>query len=162
MTDAAPIRIAACALAVLAALAVIVQPATAAASTTLPGHALLVDRPGLRVFGPGLRPDVLCPRLLPLPSGALPTVRRAVELAMPPFEHKLKLDGRDAVVKVGPAASGSGFNYRAGGCGRAAWARSIVATVLLPHIEKFSASMSQHTFAVGRVRQGWVLWGFIH
>jgi hypothetical protein len=43
-----------------------------------------------------------------------------------------------------------------------AWARSIVATVLLPHTEKFSSSMSQHTFAVGRVRQGWVLWGFIH
>ena len=139
----------------------VISQATAAATPTLPGHALLIDRHGLLVFGPPLRARVPCPRLLPLPAGALATVKRAVKLAMPPYERTLKLDGRDPLVKVGPA-SRSGFSYQAGGCGRTAWRRSIIASVLLPHVEKFSASMSQHTFAVGRVRQGWVLWGYIH
>ena len=139
---------------------------TAAASAVgpaprLPGHPLLVDRPGLRVYGPWDRGHVQCPRLLPLAPDSVGTVKRAVELAMPPFERKLKLDGRDPIVKIAPA-SRSGFSYVAGGCGRLNWARSVVASVLLPHVEKFSASMSQHTFAVGRVSQGWVLWGYIH
>jgi hypothetical protein len=80
---------------------------------------------------------------------------------MPPYERTVKLDGRDAIVTVA-AAKHSAYDYRAGGCGQKAGARSVLATVLLPHVEKFSASMSQHTFAVGRVRQGWVLWGYIH
>jgi len=158
MRKAAPLRLV-FVLAVLASLTVITQPA--AAAPALPGHALLVDRPGLRVFGPPLNGRVPCPRLLRLPTDALATVKRAVELAMPLYERTLKLDGRDPLVKVGPA-SRSGFSYVAGGCGRAAWRRSIVASVLLPHVEKVSASMSQHTFAVGRDRQGWVLWGYIH
>jgi hypothetical protein len=141
-------------------LALMLQSGIAAAPI-LPGHPLLVDQPGLRVFGPASRADVPCPPLLPLPAGALATVKRAVQLSMPPFERRLKLDGRDPIVKVGPAIH-SGFSYRAGGCGRAAWSRSIVAYVLLPHVEKFSASMSQHTFAISRVRPGWVLWGYIH
>jgi hypothetical protein len=165
MTDVvippACLGVGACVLAALTAFVLMSQPAAAAAPPGLQGHALLVDQPGLRVFGPPLRAHVACPRLLALPTGALPTVKRAVELAMPPFEHPLKLDGRNAIVKVAPAIR-SGFSYRAGGCGRTAWRRSIVATVLLPHVEKFSASLSQHTFAVGRVRQGWVLWGYIH
>ncbi|MGH3009882.1 MAG: hypothetical protein ACRDLM_10835 [Gaiellaceae bacterium] len=134
---------------------------SAATPPRLPGHALLVDRPGVRLYGPPLRAGVACPRLLPLAANALATVKRAVELAMPPYERTLKLDGRNPIVKVAPA-SRSVDSYQAGGCGRAAWQRSVVASVLLPHVEKFSASMSQHTFAVGRVRQGWVLWGYIH
>jgi hypothetical protein len=161
MTDALRLRIAAFMPAALASLALTTQSAGAAAPPTLPGHALLVDRPGLRVFGPPLRPHVRCPRLLPLPPDALATAKRAVELSMPPFERALKLDGRNAIVKVGPAER-SGFSYRAGGCSREAWRRSIVAVVLLPHVQKKSASMSQHTFAVGRVRQGWLLWAYIH
>jgi hypothetical protein len=144
------------------ALVAVATPASASASPPrLPGHALLVNRPGLHVFGPPLHADAHCPELLPLPADALTTVKRAVQLAMPPFERTVRLNGRDPIVKVGPATH-SGFSYRAGACGRATWARSIVAFVRLPHVEKFSASMSQHTFAVGRVRQGWVLWGYIH
>jgi len=158
---AANLRRGACALALVACLVFIAEAATAAARPTLPGHTLLVDRPGLRVFGPPLNGRVRCPRLLPLPGGALATVKPAVELAIPPYERTVKLDGRNPIVKVGRALR-SGFSYQAGGCGRAAWRRSVVASVLLPHVEKFSASMSQHTFAVGRVRQGWVLWGYIH
>jgi hypothetical protein len=126
----------------------------------VPGHRLLVDKPGLRVYGPANMARTLCPRLLPLPAHALATVKRAVELAMPPFERSVGLDGRDPVVKVGHT-SRSGFSYLAGGCGRAAWARSVYASVYLPHVTD-SASMSQHRFAVGRVRQGWVIWGYIH
>jgi hypothetical protein len=33
--------------------------------------------------------------------------------------------------------------------------------VYLPHVTD-SASLSQHRFAVGRVREGWVIWGYIH
>lgn len=161
MKDRNVVRVIAVALPLLAVLTAMGGGASASRPPRLPGHPLLVDRPGLRVFGPPLHADVLCPDLLPLPAGALATVKRAVALAMPPFERKLKLDGRNPIVKVGPAIR-SGLGYRAGGCGRAAWRRSVVASVLLPHVERFSASLSQHTFAVGHVRQGWVLWGYIH
>lgn len=132
-----------------------------AASPTLPGHQLLVDQGGLVVFGPAPRATAPCPHLLPLPPGAMAIVKRAVALAMPPLEKQVRLDGRYAQVRVAPAIR-SGYSSIAGGCGQIAWARSIVAVVLLPQVEKFSASMSEHTFAVGRVRQGWVLWGYIH
>ena len=145
--------------------------AVAAASTTtaaiaqprsapFPGHRLLVDKPGLRVYGPAEYARTPCPRLLSLPAHALITVKRAVELAMPPFEKAVHLDGRDPVVTVAPT-SRSGFSYLAGGCGRSAWARSVFANVSLPHVTN-SASLSQHRFAVGRVGQGWVIWGYIH
>jgi hypothetical protein len=125
-------------------------------AAVLPSHALLVHQGGLRVYGPSRG----CPTLLPLPRGALATVKHAVALAMPPFERAVKLDGRDPVVRVAPA-SRSGYVAAAGGCGRLAWTRTIVASVRLPHVTT-SASMSEHTFAVGRIREGWVLWGIIH
>jgi hypothetical protein len=78
---------------------------------------------------------------------------------MPPFEARLNLNGRDPVVSV-LAATRSGFTAVAGGCGRGAWRRSIVAFVRLPHVG--SASLSQHTFAVGRMRAGWVMWAMVH
>jgi glutamate/tyrosine decarboxylase-like PLP-dependent enzyme len=78
---------------------------------------------------------------------------------MPPFEARLKLNGRDPVVSVAPATD-SGYSAVAGGCGRAAWRRSIVAFVRLPHVR--SASLSQHTFAVARMGSGWVLWAVVH
>jgi hypothetical protein len=125
---------------------------------------LLLDRPGLRVYGPANSARVPCPQLLVLPAGAPSSVKRATELAMPPFERKLGLDGRDAVVTVGPAAT-SGFSPAAAGCGNGAsartdWSRSVFANVYLPHVS--GASLSQHRFAVGLVRQGWVIWGYIH
>ena len=134
--------------------------ALAAPAPQLPGHALLVNRPGLRVYSPALHASVPCPQLLPLPAHALLIVKRAVKLAMPPFERRVGLDGRDAIVRVAPTAR-SGFSYIAGGCGRTAWKRSIYADVALPHVTN-SASLAQHRFAVGRVRQGWVIWGYIH
>jgi len=145
------------------AAAVVALPlvsSAAAAAPGFPGHRLLVNRVGLRVYGPALHASTPCPRLLPLPAHALTTVKRAVELAMPPFERAVHLDGRAAVVRVAPT-SRSQFSYLAGGCSRADWARSIYAEVYLPHVTD-SASLSQHRFAVGRVRQGWVIWGYIH
>lgn len=149
------------------ALAAFLVAATAAMTAAavrgapvLPGHRLLVDRAGLRVYGPANPARTPCPHLLPLPAHALATVKRAVELAMPPFEKRVGLDGRDPIVTVGPTST-SGFSYVAGGCGRTAWKRSIFENVRLPHVTS-SASLSQHRFAVGRVRQGWVIWGFIH
>jgi hypothetical protein len=69
----------------------------AASPLRLPGHALLINRPGLRVFGPPLHASVRCPDLLPLPAGEVATVKRAVQLAMPPFERgELNADRRAA------------------------------------------------------------------
>ena len=78
---------------------------------------------------------------------------------MPSFEARQKLNGQDPVVSVVPATD-SGFSALAGGCGRAAWRRSIVAFVRLPRVR--SASLSQHTFAVAHMRSGWMLWAVIH
>jgi hypothetical protein len=149
-------------LAVLVIGVSLAAPAAAAktAAPQLPGHALLVDRPGLHVYGPALHASTPCPQLLPLPANALMTVKRAVELAMPPYERSVGLDGRNPVVKVA-ATNRSGFSYLAAGCGRKAWARSIYASVYLPRVTD-SASLSQHRFAVGRVRQGWLIWAYIH
>jgi hypothetical protein len=144
----------------IAALLAGVAAAHVRATPVLPGHALLVNQRRLRVYGPANPARTPCPHLLPLPVGALATVKRAVELAMPPFEKRVDLDGRDAIVTVAPTRR-SGFSYLAGGCGREAWARSVFANVRLPHVTD-SASLSQHRFAVGRVRQGWVIWGYIH
>jgi hypothetical protein len=68
---------------------------------------------------------------------------------------------RSVVLTRDEVATRSGFNYRAGGCGQKTWRRSIVAFVRLPHA-KNSASLSQHTIAIARVRDGWVLWAIIH
>ena len=76
-------------------------------------------------------------------------------LAMPPFEAHLKENGRDPIVSIVRHA----FSPIAVGCGRAAWRRSFVAFVRLPHV--CCASLSQHTFFVGRIRSGWVLWAEI-
>lgn len=149
--------------AIVAALPVLTANVTAAARAarppSLPGHPLLIDRPGLHVYGPANIARSGCPQLLPLPAHAAAIVQRAVVLAMPPFEHRLHLDGRDPAVTVGPTAA-SGFSPLAGGCGRTDWARSIFASVQLPHVA--GASLAQHRFAVGRVRQGWVIWAYIH
>jgi hypothetical protein len=119
-------------------------------------YPLLVDTGGLRVYGPPTRPHVPCPHLLALPPHSLATGRRAVALAMPPFAAQLEENGRDPIVSVRRHA----FSPIAGGCGREAWQRSFVAFVRLPHV--CCASLSQHTFFVGRIRSGWVLWAMIH
>jgi hypothetical protein len=136
------------------ALVVFATSAVAALASAQP-YPLLVNRGGLRVYGPPTRPHVPCPHLLALPPHYLAKGRRAVALAMPPFEARLKENGRDPVV----SARRHAFNPTAGGCGRAAWRRSFDAFVRLPHV--CCASLSQHSFFVGRIRSGWVLWAEI-
>jgi hypothetical protein len=135
--------------------------ATASASLALQGKApvypLLVVHGTLRVYGPPTH-GAGCPTLAPLSDDALAKVRTAVRLAMPPFEARLKLDGADARVSV-ELASASALSPTAAGCGRAAWRRSVLAKVNLPDVR--AASLSQHTFAVGRTGRGWVLWAWI-
>jgi hypothetical protein len=130
--------------------------AAVAAMASRPPYPLLVHRDGFRVYGPPTRPHVPCPHLLALPPNYLASARRAVALAMPPFEARLKENGRDPIVSVMRHA----FSPIAGGCGVAAWRRSVVAFVRLPHV--CCASLSQHSFFVGRIRAGWVLWAEIH
>jgi hypothetical protein len=122
-------------------------------------YPLLVVHNSFRVYGPSQHAGSACPRLLALPRHSDGTVRTAVKLAMPVFEARLKLNGTDAHVAV-KAAESSGYEAIAGGCGERTWNRSLVASVRLPHIP--GASLSQHTFAVGRMAAGWVLWAWIH
>jgi hypothetical protein len=140
-------------------IGVLIVAAIVAASASATGspYPRLVDRHGFRVYGPPTRPNVPCPRVLALPPHALRIARRAVALAMPAFEARLKLNGRDPIVSVVPAARTRIRPY--GDC-RRAWRRSIVASVRLPHIH--SASMSAHTFAVARIGAGWVLWAWLN
>jgi hypothetical protein len=120
-----------------------------------PPYPLLVNRDGLRVYGPRTQPNAPCPHLLALPPNYRATGRRAVALAMPPFEAQLKENGRDPIVSIVRHA----FSPIAGGCSREAWHRRFVAFVRLPHV--CCASLSQHSFFVGRIRSGWVLWAEI-
>jgi len=136
------------------ALVVFVMSAVAVLAAR-PPYPLLVNRDGFRVFGPPTRPHVPCPHLLALPPHYLTIGRRAVALAMPPWAARLKENGRDPIVSV----IRHGFSPIAGGCGREAWRRSFVAFVRLPHV--CCASLSQHSFFVGRIRSGWVLWAEI-
>jgi hypothetical protein len=142
------IRFTAVAVAVLAMSAV-------AALASRPPYPLLVNRDGFRVYGPPTRPHVPCPHLLALSRNYLTTGRRAVALAMLPFEAQFKKNGRDPIVSIMRHA----FSPIAGGCGREAWQRSFVAFVRLPHV--CCASLSQPSFFVGRIRSGWVLWAEI-
>lgn len=140
-------------------IGVLIVSAIVAAAARASGspYPLLVDRDGFRVYGPPTRSTVPCPRALALPPHALRAARRAVALAMPPFEARFKLNGRDPVVSVLPALRIRIRPY--GGC-RQVWRRSIVASVRLPHID--SAGMSAHMFAVTRIRAGWVLWAWLN
>ena len=143
-------------LAASAASLLFIATATAAERTPYP---LLIAAHGVRVYGPPVTSHVPCPHALPLPRRSAQTVRRAVALAMPRLFARLHENGRDAIVAAGPATR-SGFGAAAGGCGQAVWRRSIVAFVRLPHVS--GASLSQHTFAVARIKAGWVLWAWIH
>jgi hypothetical protein len=75
-----------------------------------PPYPLLVNAHGLRVYGPPARPNV-CPHVLALPPKALSTARRAVALAMPRYEARLKLNGHDSVVSIRASAK-SGFTAK--------------------------------------------------
>jgi hypothetical protein len=133
---------------------VVVAVSAFSALASRPPDPLIVRSHGLRVYGPPNRPNV-CPRLSVLPPYALLRAQQAVTLAMPPFAARLKANGRDPIVRTVP--SRRAFGPIAGGCGRGTWQRSVVAFVRLPHV--CCASLSQHSFAVGRLRSGsWVLW----
>lgn len=125
--------------------------AVAGLASRLP-YPLLVNKDGFRVYGPPTGRPFPCPHLQVLPPHYLATARRAVVLAMPPFEARLKENGRDPIVSIRRHA----FSPTATGCGLTAWRRSVVAFVRLPHV--CCASLSQHSFFVGRIRSGLVLW----
>ena len=78
----------------VAGVAWLIAAAAAAAHPPLRcGHTLLVDRPGVRVYRPASYARAPCPQLLRLPADARAIVRRAVRLAMPPFEKQIHLWG---------------------------------------------------------------------
>lgn len=129
------------------------------ASATKPRLVLLASADGLRVYGPPRGGHAPCPRALPLRRDALQISRRAVRLAMPRLAAYVKLDARDARVRT-VRAPRSGFAQTVAGCGGAAWQRSIVAFVRLPHAP--GASLAQWTLAVARIGAGWAIYRRIH
>jgi hypothetical protein len=127
-----------------------------AVSTAHAQYPLLARQGDLRVYGPAGVKAKRCPAALPLPTDATAIVKRAVRLAVPHLlaqTHGVRLDVRDPVVKVDRLL---GSSPRAGGCGSRALGLSLFARVRLPHV--FDADLARHTFAVARIRPGWVLW----
>jgi hypothetical protein len=139
---------------------VVGMPASLATAATHADFPLLINTHGLHVYGPPQHPNAPCLRgALRMNPASHATARKAVSLAMPPFEHRLDLNGRNPAVRIATSAT-SGYSAAAGGCGRQLWQRSLVAFVRLPRIH--GASLSQHTFAVARTKAGWFLWAMIH
>lgn len=127
-----------------------------ASSTARAQYPLLVRQGTLRVYGPAGVKAKRCPAALPLPTNATTIVERAVRLAAPRLlaqAHGVKLDVRDPVVKVDRLL---GSSPGAGGCGSRVLRLSLFARVRLPHV--LDADLARHTFAVARIRTGWVLW----
>lgn len=131
-----------------------------ASPATAGPYRLIVERDGLRVYGPA---SGTCPRgVLAVSHADVRTARRAVLLAAP----KLYLGRGRAYRAVGSTGAGLAPVYpRSRGakeCGKRIFKRTIVVDVVFPHVARWSASLSQATFLVSRIRRGWVIWGQPH
>jgi hypothetical protein len=131
-------------------------------------YPLLVDRGGLRIFGPGAGQGwSRCPRgALPLRARDLRTAERAALHLVQVFVRQGRYRGRDTRGANARAARlGSGVWTRSGlaksTCGRAIVPRTAAVGVGFPRVT-WSASLSSATFFVSRVREGWIVWHQAH
>jgi hypothetical protein len=150
------------------AAAALVASATAFAAGGSP-YPLLVERGSVRIHAPapGQRWG-LCPReALALAPRQLAVARRAVLLGVPSLYRRLyrgtpRIDTRGARARAGLARGGWPRHRDAlQSCGRRVWRRTAVVDVVFPRVT-FSASLSQASFYVSRVRGGWVIWHQVH
>jgi hypothetical protein len=72
----------------------------------------------------------------------------------------VELDWGDARV-AGMDVGGFRDNVRAA-CGAGFEQRTVAVSVVHPHVERFSASLSQETFLLARTGRGWVVWAQVH
>jgi hypothetical protein len=134
-----------------------------------PPYPLLVERDGLRVYGPtdGQRWGRCPGGALPVRAVELRIAERAVLLAVPRLYARQgsrpRIEVRDARARA--LRIGADVSTRAGlaraTCGRTIAGRSLAVHVGFPHVT-WSASLSSATFFVARVRDGWVLWHQAH
>jgi hypothetical protein len=149
------------------ATAALALPGIALAADSSP-YPLLVERGSLRVYAPapGQRWGFCPRRALALEPRHLAAARRAVLAALPKLYRRYRgtprLDIRGARARAGLARSGWPRNRDAlETCGRRVWRRTAVVDVVFPRVT-FSASLSQASFYVSRVRGGWVVWHQVH
>jgi hypothetical protein len=129
-------------------------------------YPVLVERDGLRVYGP-VRSGTWgrCPRAAqPVRDRDLRVAARAALLAVPRlYRNDKQIDVRGATARS--ARLGTAVWTRWGlarsTCGRRAEARTIAVGVGFPRVN-WSASLSSATFFVSRVRDGWVIWHQAH
>lgn len=103
-----------------------------------------------------------CPAALPLTEADVPAAERHVLgwLETHYQEDPADLAGARAESHLGAAMPRGGAARTA--CGVEVFRRTIEVDVVLPRLERVSASLSQLSYFVSRTRDGWVVWQRIH
>jgi hypothetical protein len=103
-----------------------------------------------------------CPAALPLTSSDLPAAEAFVLAWLQTHyqEDPADLAGSRATSALGAAMPRGGAARTA--CGAEVFRRTIEVDVVLPRLERVSASLSQLSYFVSRTREGWRVWQRIH
>jgi hypothetical protein len=103
-----------------------------------------------------------CPDARPLTAGDLPAAKAYVLRWLRGHypDDPAQLAGARATAALGAAAPRSGAAVEA--CGATVGARTVEVDVVLPKLERISASLSQLSFFVARTPGGWTVWQRIH
>jgi hypothetical protein len=147
-----------------AVCALLVAPSASAAS-----YRLIVERDGLRVYGPASEQAWgTCPRgALEVSPADVRKAQHAVLVAVPTLYAVLRRGTPRLYRIVRSTGAGLAPVYGRGAaqrkhCGERIFRRTIVVDVVFPWIARRSASLSQATFFVSRLRDGWVIWSQAH
>jgi hypothetical protein len=103
-----------------------------------------------------------CPAALPLTNADLPAAERHVLRWLETHyqDDLADLAGARATASLGEAMPRGGAARTA--CGAEVFRRTVEVDVVLPRLERVSASLSQLSYFVSRTRSGWVVWQRIH
>jgi hypothetical protein len=103
-----------------------------------------------------------CPAALPLTAADLPAAERYVLRWLETHyqEDPAVLEGARATSSLGAEMPRGGAARTA--CGVEVFRRTAEVDVVLPRLERVSASLSQLSYFVSRTREGWVVWQRIH
>jgi hypothetical protein len=124
---------------------------------------------GQAVFGSLLNkqtPTAVCPRRPLRVSGsdikhAAIVVGRALPAMLAHAPGRARVDPTGAKttgIRATKAHSGETFRPF---CGQTVWARSVFAIARLPRV-KHSASLSELSFLMAKIAEGWIIWGEVH
>jgi hypothetical protein len=153
---------------VLAAAALIGGGVTAADAAPGQPYPVLVEREGLRVFGPTAGSQWgRCPKgALPLRRSHLETAERAALLLVSALAKRGWYDGIDTRGARARAARlrtavWTRWGLAKSTCGSAIVPRTLAVAVGFPRVN-WSASLSSSTFFASRVGRGWIFWHQAH